>query len=224
MLHIRCIDRSEQVGVRLVSDRLLLSRVFTMSTGIESPIIAEVRHGLHALRGNWFWFVILGIALVVLGVIALGSVVITALAAAMAIGTLLLLGGVAEGLGAFWCRGWSGFFLHLLSGVLSIVVGLLFLRAPLNALAALTLLVACFLMVGGIFKIVAAVNYRFAAWGWPLASGIIDLILGLMIWQEWPESALWVIGLFVGINLVFRGFTWIALGLALRGRHRPMMG
>src|SRR4029077_20317291 len=100
--------------------------------------------------------------------------------------------------------------------VLSIVVGVLFLRAPGGALAALTLLVACFLMVGGLFKIIAAVSYRFAAWGWSLASGIIDLFLGVLIWQEWPASALWVIGLFVGINMIFRGFTWIALGLALR--------
>jgi uncharacterized membrane protein HdeD (DUF308 family) len=181
----------------------------------------ELRHESDALRGNWFWFVILGVSLVVLGMVALGSVVIASLAAATAIGVLLLLGGAAEVVGAFWCRGWSGFFLELLSGVLSIVVGLLFLRAPVGALAALTLLVACFLMAGGIFKVVAAVVYRFAAWGWSLASGIIDVILGVMIWQEWPASALWVVGLFVGINLLFRGFNWIALGLALRSLPRP---
>jgi len=198
-----------------------VSRISTMSAGFERPLIAELRHELNALRGNWLWFVVLGGALIALGIIALGSVVIASLAAALAIGTLLLLGGAAEAIGAFWCRGWSGFFLQLLSGVLSIVVGLLFLRAPAGALAALTLLVACFLMVGGIFKIVAAVGYRFAAWGWALAGGIVDLILGLMIWQEWPASALWVIGLFVGINLLFRGFNWIALGLALRALPRP---
>ncbi len=194
-----------------------------MSTSFERPIIAELRHGLSALRGNWLWFVVLGGVLVALGIIALGSVVIASLAAAVAIGILLLLAGVGEVIGAFWCRGWSGFFLELLSGVLSIVVGLLFLRAPLNALAALTLLIACFLMVGGIFKIVAALSYRFAAWGWSLASGIIDVILGVMIWQEWPASALWVIGLFVGINLLFRGINWIALGLALRALPQPAM-
>ena len=76
-------------------------------------------------------------------------------------------------------------------------------------------------MVGGIFKIVAALSYRFAAWGWPLVSGIIDVVLGVMIWKEWPASALWVIGLFVGINLIFRGFNWIGLGMALRGLPRP---
>src|SRR5207253_7419236 len=104
----------------------------------------------------------------------------------------------------------------LLSGLLSLVVGVLFLRAPLDALLALTLLLACLLTVGGIFKIVAALTYRFAAWGWPLVSGLIDLILGVMIWLEWPASALWVIGLFVGISLVFRGFNWVGLGLSLR--------
>jgi uncharacterized membrane protein HdeD (DUF308 family) len=192
-----------------------------MSTSFERPLVASLRHELNALRGHWFWFVLLGIALVVLGTIALGSVVIASLATAVALGILILLGGVAETVGAFWCRGWSGFFLHLLSGVLSIVIGVLFLRAPVGALLALTLLVASFLMVGGIFKIVAAVSYRFAAWGWPLLSGIIDLILGVLIWQEWPASALWVIGLFVGINLVFRGFNWIGLGLSLRALPRP---
>ena len=197
-----------------------------MSIGLESrPLAAalrqELRHELEALRGNWFWFVILGVALVVLGIVALGSVGIASLAAAAAIGVLLLLGGAAEVVGAFWCRGWIGLFLELLSGVLSIVVGLLFLRAPVNALAALTLLLACFLMVGGIFKVGAALAYRFAAWGWSLAGGIIDMILAQMIWQEWPAPALWVIGLFVGINLLFRGFNWIALGLALRSLPRP---
>jgi uncharacterized membrane protein HdeD (DUF308 family) len=180
------------------------------------PVVGALRHELNALRGNWFWFVLLGVALVVLGTIALSSAVIASLAAAVAIGTLLVVGGAAEGVGAFWCRGWSGFFLELLSGVLSIVVGLLFLRAPFGALAALTLLVACFLMVGGIFKIVSALVYKLATCGWSLLSGVIDVILGVMIWQQWPASALWVIGLFVGINLLFRGFHWIALGMALR--------
>ncbi|WP_422931519.1 HdeD family acid-resistance protein [Singulisphaera sp. PoT] len=187
-----------------------------MSTSFERPLAAELRHGLDTLRGNWIWFVLLGIAISVLGLVALGSVVIASIASAVVIGVLILLGGIAEMVGAFWCRGWSGFFIHLLSGVLSIVVGILFLRAPMGALLALTLLVACFLMVGGIFKIVGALSYRFGTWGWSLVGGVIDLILGVMIWQELPTSALWVIGLFLGINLLFRGASWVALGLTLR--------
>lgn len=193
-----------------------------MSAVYGRPLIPELRHEVNVLRGNWLWFVVLGVALIVLGFIALGSVLIASLATAMVIGALMLMGGGAETVGAFWCRGWSGFFLHLLSGVLSIVVGVLFLRAPVNALLALTLLLACLLMVGGIIKITGALTYRFAAWGWPLVSGIIDVILGVMIWQEWPASALWVIGLFVGISLVFRGLNWIGLGLSLRALPRPL--
>ncbi|WP_406697366.1 HdeD family acid-resistance protein [Singulisphaera sp. Ch08] len=187
-----------------------------MSTAYNRFPIAELRHDLNALRRNWLWFVVLGIALIVLGGVALASVVVASLATAVVIGALILMGGVGETIGAFWCRGWSGFFFHLLSGVLSIVVGILFLRSPIGALLALTLLLACLLIVGGIFKVIVALSFRFAAWGWPLVSGIIDVILGVMIWQEWPASALWVIGLFMGISLVFRGFNWIGLGLSLR--------
>jgi uncharacterized membrane protein HdeD (DUF308 family) len=191
-----------------------------MSTTYERPLVADLRHEITALRGNWLRFVLLGVALVILGFIALGSLWIAGLATAVAIGALLVMSGVAEMVGAFWSRRWSGFFFHLLSGLLSLVVGVLFLRAPLDALLALTLLLACLLIVGGIFKIVAALTYRFAAWGWPLVSGVIDLILGVLIWLEWPAAAMWVIGLFVGISFIFRGFNWIGLGLALRALPR----
>ena len=199
----------------------LMWRALAMSMSYARQPIADLRHDLNALRGNWLWFVALGVALIVLGFVALGSIATASLATAVAIGLLMLVGGAAETVGSFWCRGWSGFFLHLLSGVLSIVVGVLFLRAPVDALLALTLLLSCLLMVGGIFKIVAALNYRFAAWGWPLASGVIDVILGVMIWQEWPASALWVIGLFLRISLLFRGLNWIGLGLSLRSLPGP---
>jgi len=157
-----------------------------------------------------------GIALVILGCVAMSAMVITSLAVVIALGILILLGGVAETLASFWCREWSGFFLHLLSGVLSIVIGTMFLTAPVKATMALTLLIAAFLIVGGIFKIVAVSSCRFGSWGWALASGVIDLILGIMIWQGPPEARLEIIGLFVGINMVFRGAHWVAIGLAIR--------
>lgn len=189
-----------------------------MSTSVDRPAVDGLGHGLDVLRGEWLWFVLLGVALILLGGVALGSVVTASIAAAVVIGSLILLGGLVEAVGAFWSRGWSGTFLHLLSGVLSIVVGLLFLRAPVGALEALTLLTAGFLLVGGIFKIVAAASYRFAAWGWPMAGGLVEVALGGLILAEWPGSAFWVLGTFLGISLIFRGANWIALGLALRSR------
>jgi uncharacterized membrane protein HdeD (DUF308 family) len=103
----------------------------------------------------------------------------------------------------------------LLDGLLSALVGLIFLSAPVDAALAVTLPLACLMIMGGVFKIVAALNYRFAAWGWPLVSGVVDVVLGALILAEWPVSGFWVIGVLVGINLLFRGFSWIGLGVAL---------
>ncbi|WP_437190977.1 HdeD family acid-resistance protein [Planctomicrobium sp. SH527] len=187
-----------------------------MNSVEERPLLNELQHGLSTLRGSWFLFVLLGISLIALGSVALSAVGVASLATAVAIGFVLLASGAIESIGSFWCRKWSGVFYHLLSGILSIVVGVLFLKAPVGALLALTLLIACFLMVGGIFKIVAALFYRFGAWGWPLLSGVIDVVLSVMILQDWPEAAFWVIGMFVGISLIFRGINWIGLGVAVK--------
>ena len=187
-----------------------------MSTVEERVAITGVPTRGDELRHNWPWFVLLGAALTAVGFIALWSPWVASLATALVIGSLLLAAGAVEIVGSFWSRRWSGLFLHLLSGLLSLVVGAFCLRAPVDALLALTFLVACLFTAGGTVKIFAALSYRFEVWGWPLVSGVIDLVLGVLIWLEWPASALWVIGLFVGINLLFRGFNWIALGLALR--------
>lgn len=187
-----------------------------MRTASATLHVPDLRHDLESLRGEWGWFALLGIALVVLGFVALGSLVVASLATAVFIGALLLIGGVAEVVGTFWFRSRRGLLLHLLAGILSAVVGLLFLTAPVDALLALTLLLTAMLLFSGIIYIVAAVGFRFTGWGHLLLGGIIDLVLGVMIWQAWPAAALWVIGLIVGINLIFRGVHWLGFGLTLR--------
>lgn len=192
-----------------------------MTTVFPRPFALELRHEAGAIRGNWLWFILLGVLLIIVGFAALSAVEVASLATALFLGILLIVEGVSETIGAFWCRGWSGFFFLLLGGIFSVIVGLLFLKAPVQALVALTLLLACLLMVGGIFRIIAALSYHFSAWGWALFSGIVDLILGIMIWRQWPASAFWVIGLFLGISLIFRGSNWISLGMALKAMpHR----
>jgi uncharacterized membrane protein HdeD (DUF308 family) len=187
-----------------------------MSTLEKRVAITEVPTRGDELRHNWPWLVLLGVALTAVGLIALWSPWVASLATAVVIGLLLLVAGAVEIVGSIWSRRLTGFFLHLLSGLLSLVVGALCLRAPVDALLALTLLVACLFIAGGTFKIVAAPTYRFGAWGWVLVSGLIDLALGVLIWLEWPASAFWVLGLFLGISLVFRGLNWIGLGLTVR--------
>lgn len=177
----------------------------------------ELRHELEAIRGRWPWLVALGIALVVIGVAAMSLPFAASLATALALGVTLIMGGVAQLVGAFWTRDWSGFFLVLLMGVLYSVLGVLFLNRPVEAMLALSLLLACMLLVGGAFRTIASAWYQFPQWGWVFVGGLLELALGLMIWLEWPSAAsLGVIGLFVGIDMMFSGWTWIMLGLRLR--------
>jgi uncharacterized membrane protein HdeD (DUF308 family) len=118
--------------------------------------------------------------------------------------------------GAFWTRNWSGFFLILLMGVLYVVLGLLFVRQPVQAAEALTLLLACALMASGAFRIVGSLMHRFPQWGWVLLGGVLNLALGILIWLQWPFSGFWVIGLFVGIDMLFSGWTWVMPALRLK--------
>jgi uncharacterized membrane protein HdeD (DUF308 family) len=182
----------------------------------ETPLRKVIRHEIQAIRGKWIWLVVLGIALIVLGTILLSSPFIATLATVATLGTLILLEGGIEVVGAFWCREWSGFFIALLSGILGVVVGLMLLSNPIKGGIALTVLLASFLLVGGIFKVVAAIAHRFEGWGWLLLSGAIDVALGVMIWRELPMSGLTIIGLLVGISIIFHGVSWLMVGFALR--------
>jgi uncharacterized membrane protein HdeD (DUF308 family) len=182
----------------------------------EMPLRRALRHELQAIRGKWIWLVVLGIVLIVLGTILLGFPVVATLATVTALGALILVGGVAEVIGAFWCREWSGFFLELLSGILGVVVGLMLLANPIETATTLTILLASFLFVGGIFRAVAAIAYRFEGWGWLLLSGVIDIAIGVMIWRELPMSGLTVVGLLVGISTLFHGVAWLMLGFRLK--------
>ena len=90
------------------------------------------------------------------------------------------------------------------------------LRDPVLAAEALTLMLAAAFLVGGVFRIVAAVAERFPGWGWVLCNGILSVVLGLLIWQEWPWSGLWVLGLFVGIDLIVNGTIWSIVAFSVR--------
>src|SRR5205823_929025 len=106
--------------------------------------------------------------------------------------------------------------LHLLTGVLYLIAGVLMLEHPVEAAAGLTLLIAANLLIGGLVRIVLAIAERFDGRGWVLFSGVISVLLGAGIWRQWPLSGLWVIGLFVGIEMLCNGVSWVMLGLAAR--------
>lgn len=172
--------------------------------------------GVDELKKRSGWFIGLGIILVVLGTLALGSAMVFTLASMVFIGSLLVVGGVLQTAHAFLSKRWGGFFVDLLTGVLNIVVGLLIAAHPAAVAAALTLLIAMFLILGGLFRIMLAMAIRFHHVVWLVLHGVISVALGVMILQQWPVSGLWVIGLFIGIDMVFNGWSLIMLGLAAR--------
>lgn len=175
--------------------------------------------GLGEVRKRRGWFLALGILLIVLGMSAVGSSVAMTLASMVFVGWLMIIGGILESLHAFACKAWSGFFIDLLTGILYAVVGFMIVANPGATAVVLTMLIAMFLIFGGIFRIVTAVTIRFQNWIWLLLHGVISLLLGISIWRQWPLSGLWVIGLFIGIDMVFNGWSLVMLGIA--ARHLP---
>jgi uncharacterized membrane protein HdeD (DUF308 family) len=172
--------------------------------------------GVGELKRSWGWFLALGIVLIVLGTIALGSALVMTIASVFFFGWLMIIAGVMEAVHAFWRKRWAGFFLDLLTGILYVVVGWMMVTNPKESALLLTLIIAMFLLFEGVFRIVAALSARYPHWGWVLLNGVISLVLGLMIWRQWPYSGLWVIGLFVGIEMLFNGWSLVMLSLASR--------
>jgi uncharacterized membrane protein HdeD (DUF308 family) len=188
-----------------------------------NPLTEAITQELGLLQKHWRWFLVLGIAMVVLGLVAVSyaCIVTVTMAATVLFGFFLVAGGIVEIIHSFWVGRWSGMLLHLLVGVLYTFVGIMVIDQPAEAAVQLTLLIAIFLMVTGIFRIVFAVAERFAGSGWVLLNGVVTFILGLMIYKQWPDSSLWVIGLFIGIDLIFNGISWIMLSIGLQ-RFKPV--
>ncbi len=164
------------------------------------------------------WFLALGILMVVLGTatISWACIATMTVAATWLFGFFLLASGIGEILNSFWTGRWSGMLIHMLIGVLYTMVGFIIISQPEDAAIQLTLLIALFLMVGGIFRIVFSISEQFAGWGWVLLNGAVTFMLGMLIFKGWPLSGQWVIGLFIGIELIMNGFAWIMLSLGLR--------
>jgi uncharacterized membrane protein HdeD (DUF308 family) len=171
---------------------------------------------IEELHRRWGLFLALGIVLIVLGVVGISASGLVTLASVVFFGWLLVIGGAGVAIHAFWAKRWSGFFLQLLSGLLYLIVGWMLAARPGLGALTLTLVFAISLVVQGAFRVGTAVSTRMDGWGSLLVSGIVTLILGLMIWNEWPLSGLWVIGLFVGIDLVFYGWWLVSLALSAR--------
>jgi uncharacterized membrane protein HdeD (DUF308 family) len=177
-------------------------------------VISNLLFDADAVRQHRGWFLFLGVALLVLGILAIIYDVTATVISVLVFGWILIIGGVVEIVHGYQTHRWGGFFLHLLIGLLYVVVGILFLVEPLLAAVTLTLVLGVFFVVGGLFEIFSAIRLRPPHVWWDVLAGIVTALLGVLLWIQWPASGLWFIGLAVGINMIFRGWAWIMLSMA----------
>lgn len=171
---------------------------------------------IQPLRNRWGSYLVLSICMIVLGIIALAYVPAATIGTVLILGWLMIFSGIIEAIHAFRARPWGGVFLHLMAGVLGLLIGLLIVTHPLAGALAWTMLLAAFLTVIGLFRTIAAIHLRFRTWGWAVFDGVVTVILGILLWAQWPFSAMWFLGFALGVALVLRGWTTLRFALAIR--------
>ncbi len=176
--------------------------------------VTRVTGGVSANRS---WFLGLGITSMVLGLAAIVFPFVAALTVELLIGWILVLSGIFGLIHAWRATRWRGFHFSLISSLIALGIGILLVLFPRSGILSLALLVSFFFIVTGIMRIMTAWRLRpLDRWLWLLLSGVVALVLALLILMLWPEAAGWVIGILLGIDLLFSGLTLILLWAAAR--------
>ncbi len=171
---------------------------------------------LTTAQRRWWVFLVLGVLMIVLGIIAISMPVVITLGGVLYFGILLLIDGAWQVVSAFTTRH-GGLFFHLLLGFLDAIVGILLLSHPEVGALAITALLAVLFLVGGLLRAALAAGLHYPGWGWSVVSGLIGAVLGIYILVNWQEMGPVLIGLLIGIDLLFRGWAWLFSSFALRG-------
>lgn len=170
-----------------------------------------------AIQKSWGWFLFLGIVLIIAGTAAIMAPSYVSLGLAWLLGWVLIIAGISQIIHAFASKAWGGFLLRLLGGAFYLAAGILLEANPLRGALTLTLVLAILLVVQGVTRIINSFQSRHvSAWGWILVSGVLSIALGMMLYFQWPYSGLWALGLFLGIDLIFDGWTMVMLAFASR--------
>ena len=170
------------------------------------------RHAMRdTIRKHSLWYMIEGAILVIAGVLAIMYPFFSSVAVIVMLGWLLILSGVAQGISLIGAKQAPHFWLQVISVIVSVLIGFLFLRDPAQSLLTVTLLLLVFFLMEGVSKIIFALTIRpLPNWGWVLASGVLSVALAGILWGDLPVTAIWLIGLMLGIQLIGTG---AAIGL-----------
>ena len=187
-------------------------------------IRGEVQLASDEMRANWVLFLVQGVIMIILGVLAIVWPQISTVAIDIYAGWMFLISGIVGLVTMFLAPSIPAFLWSLLTAALSLIVGVLLLWHPIEGTVSLTLVLIAFFIVEGIFQIAAAIRYRDEfpdSWGWMVMSGIVDLVLAWLIISGWPGTASWALGLIVGVNLVTSGLAITMAALAARALVEP---
>jgi uncharacterized membrane protein HdeD (DUF308 family) len=190
-----------------------------MSTADAGPDAGPIMPGpddTTELRRRWGWVLVLGVVLLLLGFGAISHVLLAGNIIVLVYGAILLGSGVMEMAFAVWARRWSGFFFLLLDGLLSVVLGGVLLSNPTLGMDILTLVLGIYFLVGGALHIAESLAWPRPHRLWELLSGLVGVALGVVVLLKWPTDSWWFLGLYVGINLIFIGWSLIMLALVAR--------
>jgi uncharacterized membrane protein HdeD (DUF308 family) len=191
-----------------------------MSEFIDNPLIA----GMEDVRRSWGWFLALGILLVMLGVACIAFDVTATFTTVLVFGWMLLISGVFALVQAFTIGTWSGFFLYLLGALFRGFTGYLLIRYPITGAESLTLVLAAFFIVGGLFRAIGFAMAKFPRWGWAVFSGAVSVVLEFLLLVQLPTSGVWFIGFAIGVDLIFDGAAVTSFATAIHTlpnlRHR----
>jgi uncharacterized membrane protein HdeD (DUF308 family) len=191
------------------------------TANVGTLILGRADQRLEPLRVKWGWIVALGAVFLVAGFVALGSVITATVVSVTVVGAMMLVSGVAEIINAFSVKTWGKFLLWALLGALYVIAGIVTVRNPLLAATVLTLILGIDLIVSGFLRIFLAIQMaQGTPWAWVALSGVVTLLVGGMILAQWPVSSLFMLGILLGVDLMFAGVGWISMGLALKRQSR----
>lgn len=169
------------------------------------------------IQDNWGWFLALGIALVIGGLILIAAPLATSIAVTILIAAVLFVGGLVQIYNAFKTQGSGSFLWNLITGLIAVIGGIVIYVNPLAGTFALTLVIAAIFIAQGISQILLALKLKpHEGWVWVLIAGLVSLAAGVMIWLELPSSAAWALGLLAGISILLNGWSYIAIALAAK--------
>jgi len=168
-----------------------------------------------SLHLNWGWILVLGIALIILGTIALGDTLIVTLVSVLLLGWLLIGSAIVHVVHLIRNSEVRSTW-HIAAVILDLLAGFFLILNPAIGALSLTLVLAAFFLASGIARVAAAVSSGTPHRFWPILNGAVSILLGLLLFIHWPSSGLWFIGLAIGIELIFRGWAWVMLAFALR--------